>query len=66
MALIAIVSLTILKPGWAPSTLFYLGGILCSGLVVPSTNTDLATDDGTGNSSPFVIAFNLARWKVVR
>ncbi|TFK85813.1 hypothetical protein K466DRAFT_494033 [Polyporus arcularius HHB13444] len=54
-----------LRKVWVRITLFYLGGILCSGLVVPSTNADLATDDGTGNSSPFVIAFNLARWKVV-
>ncbi|RDX44160.1 hypothetical protein OH76DRAFT_1360073, partial [Lentinus brumalis] len=54
-----------LRKVWIRITLFYLGGILCSGLLVPSTDPRLATDDGTGNSSPFVIAFNIAKWKVV-
>ncbi|RPD71597.1 hypothetical protein L226DRAFT_537868 [Lentinus tigrinus ALCF2SS1-7] len=54
-----------LRKVWIRITLFYLGGILCSGLLVPSNDSRLATDDGTGNSSPFVIAFNIARWKVV-
>ena len=49
-----------------PRTLFYLGGVLCSSLLVTSNDPRLATDDKTGRSSPFVIAFNIARWKVVR
>lgn len=51
---------------WTISTLFYLGGMLCAGLLVPASNRDLSGDDQTGRRSPFVIAFKLAGYKVVR
>ena len=47
------------------STLFYLGGILSSGLIVPFNHPDLGIDDGTARRSPFVIAFKIAGWTTV-
>ncbi|RPD71596.1 hypothetical protein L226DRAFT_171196 [Lentinus tigrinus ALCF2SS1-7] len=54
-----------LRKVWMRITLFYVGGVLVSGLLVPATDPGLALNDGTGNSSPFVIAFKLAGWGVV-
>ena len=51
------------------STLFYVGGVLVSGLLVPADDYRLGLadkGDKTGRSSPFVIAFNRAGWAVVR
>lgn len=42
------------------STLFYVGGIFCAGLLVDSNNPLLAQNEGTVYSSPFVIAFQNA------
>ena len=50
-------------------TLFYVGGVLVSGLLVPADDDRLVIGDQnhkTGRSSPFVIAFNIAGWAVVR
>ena len=51
---------------YSRSTLFYVGGVFVSGLLVPADDPNLSLDDGTGNSSPFVIAFKRAGWAVVR
>ena len=51
------------------STLFYVGGVLVSGLLVPADDYRLGLGDKgdkTGRSSPFVIAFKRAGWAVVR
>jgi len=53
-----------LKRVWIRITLFYVGGIFCAGLLVPSTTPGLQSGN-TGFSSPFVIALNLAGVKVV-
>ena len=53
----------------SPSTLFYVGGVLVSGLLVPANDERLGLGDKgdkTGRSSPFVIAFTRAGWAVVR
>lgn len=42
------------------STLFYVGGIFCAGLLVDSNDSSLTQNGGTVNSSPFVIAFKEA------
>ncbi|KAH9849492.1 amino acid permease-domain-containing protein [Lenzites betulinus] len=54
-----------LRKVWIRITLFYLGGILCAGLLVPATDTHLSGDDQTGRHSPFVIAFTRAGYKVL-
>ncbi|KAI0629930.1 amino acid permease-domain-containing protein [Trametes polyzona] len=54
-----------LRKVWIRITLFYLGGVLCAGLLVPSTDPGLLGDDKTGRHSPFVIAFNRAKIKVL-
>ncbi|OJT02167.1 hypothetical protein TRAPUB_7282 [Trametes pubescens] len=54
-----------LRKVWIRITLFYLGGMLCAGLLVPASNRDLSGDDQTGRRSPFVIAFKLAGYKVL-
>ncbi|KAI0369433.1 hypothetical protein BV20DRAFT_968017 [Pilatotrama ljubarskyi] len=54
-----------LRKVWIRITLFYLGGMLCAGLLVPVTDPSLSADDGTGRHSPFVIAFNRAKYKVL-
>ncbi|KAI0687057.1 amino acid permease-domain-containing protein [Earliella scabrosa] len=51
-----------LRKVWIRITLFYIGGVFSSGLVVPSDHVDLRVDDGTGRRSPFVIAFKIAGW----
>ncbi|KAI8986293.1 amino acid permease-domain-containing protein [Trametes punicea] len=54
-----------LRKVWIRITLFYLAGVLCAGLLVPATNPELAGNDKTGRHSPFVIAFNLAGFRVL-
>ncbi|KAI0747493.1 amino acid transporter [Fomes fomentarius] len=55
-----------LRKVWIRITLFYLGGILSSGLIVPLDHEDLrAIDDGTGQRSPFVIVFKIAGWNAL-
>ncbi|CDO72292.1 hypothetical protein BN946_scf184970.g144 [Trametes cinnabarina] len=54
-----------LRKVWIRITLFYLGGVLCAGLLVPATNPDLVGEDESSRHSPFVIAFNLAKFKVL-
>ncbi|KAL1946120.1 hypothetical protein VTO73DRAFT_15247 [Trametes versicolor] len=54
-----------LRKVWIRITLFYLGGMLCAGLLVPADTPFLSTDDQTGRRSPFVIAFRLAGYKVL-
>ncbi|KAI0350171.1 hypothetical protein OH77DRAFT_1431318 [Trametes cingulata] len=54
-----------LQKVWIRITLFYLGGMLCAGLLVPATDPALSADDGTGRHSPFVIAFTRAKYKVL-
>ena len=45
--------------------LFYIVGILIVGMLVPYTNKSLAKSKGTAASSPFVIAFELAKIKAL-
>ncbi|KAI0747491.1 amino acid permease-domain-containing protein [Fomes fomentarius] len=54
-----------LRKVWIRITLFYLGGVLCSGLLVPLNDPGLTIDDKTGRHSPFVIVFRRAGWKVL-
>ncbi|KAI0823275.1 amino acid permease-domain-containing protein [Trametes gibbosa] len=54
-----------LRRVWIRITLFYVGGILCAGLLVPATDPRLSSDDQTGRHSPFVIAFKRAHYKVL-
>ncbi|EIW52347.1 uncharacterized protein TRAVEDRAFT_75343 [Trametes versicolor FP-101664 SS1] len=54
-----------LRRVWIRITLFYLGGILTAGLLVPADDPRLTADDSTGRSSPFVIAFKIAGYKVL-
>ncbi|KAI9068733.1 hypothetical protein FKP32DRAFT_1587420 [Trametes sanguinea] len=54
-----------LRKVWIRITLFYLSGVFCAGLLVPATNQDLVGDDKSSKHSPFVIAFNLAGYKVL-
>ncbi|KAI0738821.1 amino acid permease-domain-containing protein [Daedaleopsis nitida] len=54
-----------LRKVWIRIILFYLGGILCSGLLVPCDEPLLSANDSTGRRSPFVIAFKNAGWAVL-
>ncbi|KAH9919155.1 amino acid permease-domain-containing protein [Epithele typhae] len=54
-----------LRKVWIRITLFYVGGILAAGLLVPANDGDLNSDVQNGASSPFVIAFKRAGWKVL-
>ncbi|EJF55719.1 amino acid transporter [Dichomitus squalens LYAD-421 SS1] len=57
-----------LRKVWIRITLFYVGGVLVSGLLVPASDPNLGLgDEGdkTGRSSPFVIAFSRAGWTVL-
>ena len=45
--------------------LFYIGGVIVIGLLVPSNNPGLNLNDGTAASSPFVIAIQRAGIKVL-
>ncbi|KAI0671245.1 amino acid permease-domain-containing protein [Trametes maxima] len=54
-----------LRMVWIRITLFYVCGIMCAGLLVPSTDPGLSGEDQTGRHSPFVIAFNRAGYKVL-
>ncbi|KAL1946117.1 hypothetical protein VTO73DRAFT_15244 [Trametes versicolor] len=54
-----------LRRVWIRITLFYSCGMLCVGLLVPSTEPGLLGIDQTGRHSPFVIAFNRAGYKVL-
>ncbi|KAI0775611.1 amino acid permease-domain-containing protein [Trametes elegans] len=54
-----------LRRVWIRITLFYLGGVLFAGLLVPMQDEGLLNDDGTGRHSPFVIAFKRANYKVL-
>ncbi|OBZ71741.1 Lysine-specific permease [Grifola frondosa] len=54
-----------LRRVWIRITLFYLGGIFFAGLLVPQDDAGLLRDDGTGRSSPFVIALQRAHWHVL-
>ena len=57
------------RPHVVSRTLFYIGGVLVSGLLVPANDRMLVIEEQnhkTGRSSPFVIAFNRAGWAVVR
>ncbi|KAM5541210.1 hypothetical protein V8D89_005139 [Ganoderma adspersum] len=59
-----------LRKVWVRITLFYVGGVLVSGLLVPADDPMLVSGDKdknhkTGRSSPFVIAFSLAHWAVL-
>jgi len=47
-----------LKRVWIRICLFYIGGIFCAGLLVDSGDPKLTLNDGTAQSSPFVIAFD--------
>ncbi|KAJ1306593.1 hypothetical protein OPQ81_007593 [Rhizoctonia solani] len=44
---------------------FYVLGILVTGMIVPYNNEDLLQDTGTGAQSPYVIAINLAGIKAL-
>lgn len=61
-----IVSIHRRSDGGFYSTLFYVGGIFCAGLLVDSTDPQLTENGGTVNSSPFVIAFKNAGMGSVR
>ncbi|KAM5541192.1 hypothetical protein V8D89_005121 [Ganoderma adspersum] len=53
---------------WIRITLFYVSGVLVSGLLVPIDDSRLGLGDQgdkTGRSSPFVIAFKRAGWAVL-
>ncbi|KAH9919190.1 amino acid permease-domain-containing protein [Epithele typhae] len=54
-----------LRKVWIRITLFYVGGIFVAGLLVPADDPHLGLDNQNGSSSPFVIAFNIAGWKVL-
>ncbi|KAM5541191.1 hypothetical protein V8D89_005120 [Ganoderma adspersum] len=57
-----------LRKVWIRITLFYVGGILISGLLVPQNDPNLGLGDKgdkTGRSAPFVIAFTRAGWAVL-
>ncbi|KAI1789950.1 amino acid permease-domain-containing protein [Ganoderma leucocontextum] len=57
-----------LRKVWIRITLFYVGGILVSGLLVPQDDYRLGLGDKgdkTGRSAPFVIAFSRAGWAVL-
>ncbi|PIL34845.1 transporter [Ganoderma sinense ZZ0214-1] len=57
-----------LRKVWIRITLFYVGGVLVSGLLVPAGDPGLGLrekGDRTGRSSPFVIAFHRAKWAVL-
>ncbi|KAK7689427.1 hypothetical protein QCA50_007219 [Cerrena zonata] len=54
-----------LRRVWIRITLFYIGGIFCAGLLVSADDPLLRTDDGTGASSPFVIALGRANIRVL-
>ena len=45
--------------------LFYIGGVIIIGLLVPSNDPGLNLSDGTAASSPFVIAIKRAGIKVL-
>lgn len=44
---------------------FYVLGILVTGMIIPYNNEDLLQDTGTGAQSPYVIAINLAGIKAL-
>jgi len=54
-----------LRRVWLRIVLFYICGILCVGLLVPQSNPGLQRNDGTGYSSPFVIAIQMAGVRVL-
>ncbi|EJF55433.1 hypothetical protein DICSQDRAFT_130608 [Dichomitus squalens LYAD-421 SS1] len=58
-----------LRKVWIRITLFYLGGVLVSGLLVPYDDPFLALGESpghqNGHASPFVIAFTRAGWKLM-
>ncbi|KAM5541211.1 hypothetical protein V8D89_005140 [Ganoderma adspersum] len=57
-----------LRKVWIRITLFYVGGVLVSGLLVPANDERLGLGDKgdkTGRSSPFVIAFTRAGWAIL-
>ncbi|PIL34844.1 transporter [Ganoderma sinense ZZ0214-1] len=57
-----------LRKVWIRITLFYVGGITISGLLVPQNDPRLGLGDKgdkTGRSAPFVIAFKRAGWAVL-
>ena len=45
--------------------LFYIGGVIVIGLLVPSNDPRLDIADGTAAASPFVLAINNAGIKVL-